>query len=230
MMEMKKFNKLNIPTILAYIIIAVQILFFIINLPSFLNNGLAIIKWILCILICPIFLILQIKNKQKTLSDYLFIVLNIIIIFLSYCLFVLSFIIFPNNNQFNGEEKCRRQIELEKDELNNISEYINNHVKENGELPQNIDKIVNNSKIFDKYEYIITRQDSQCKDKPYTCYDLFLYPKRGPIEYYYQSYKNDEYKSDEFLDDIYNYKVNENWMASKNQLFTRHNIFDNLYF
>lgn len=228
-------NKFNIPIIIAITFLAICIICIILALGSDIKNykvidyiiiySWAITKWTVFI-ICPIGLIFQVKNKKRNPIDTILLIYNIIFIFIFYSIFIINIIFFPNNTSFNNEHKVRKQIKAEheilKKEWNPVINYIEEYNKKNNKYPNNINTIAKKTKTFYEYEY---ETNSECNK--IECMHLRVYPKKGPIEYYEYggSYTREDWKCDSAIDDIYYYNIDENWMAVKHQLWTRHSLF-----
>ncbi|MCR4881842.1 MAG: hypothetical protein K6A44_07825 [bacterium] len=231
MNENKRFHKVNLPFLIS-ICILVFTLFIIMfcgaNIYLMLVTIFMIGISLICVFVaCPIGLVFQILNKEKTKTDKIFILLNCLLLIFVGILIILGIIAFPNI--FVKEETIREQVKNEYQVLNKeyqpVLKYLDAYKKENGVYPQKIDeKIIPKSNTFNKYVYHTVLNK--------TGYWLEVYPTNGPIEYYYTD-KNDKgytfYKGDGTIDSAFEnfnyYEVDKNWHAVEYQLQTRHSIF-----
>ena len=107
-------------------------------------------------IVCPIALIFQCLNKEKTKLDKTFLWLNIVLLFFVFILTILAIIAFPN--AFMKENVIREQIKNEYEILNQeyqpVLDYLDKYKKGNGVYPDKINEdILPKSDTFDKYEY-----------------------------------------------------------------------------
>lgn len=226
--KLKKFNKANLPYFIT--LVAISVFLIIIFLTHIFAPHIMSAFFILIIvqvyLACPVGLVFQILHKNKTKFDKIILTLNLIGIILSYLLIILIFLAFPND--FKDEKDVHHQISLEYPILNKeyqpVLDYLSQYKKEHGVYPKSIDeKLLPKSKTFEMYKYQ-TNYDGKG-------YWLQVYPKKGPIEYYYNdendngyNYYNGNGYIDGFLDNDYYYEINDKWHAIMLQHFTRHSI------
>ena len=231
--ETKKFNKANLPYFIAlvFVILSPILLILALGIPAFkiqfiITSSLFILFIALVYVVSPIGLIFQILHKNKTKFDKIILTLNSIGIIFSYLLIIFIFLAFPND--FVDEKDVRTQIDNEILTLNNeykpVLDYLAKYKKEHGVYPESLDdKLLPKSKIFEMYKY-------------HTSYDgkgywLQVYPKKGPIEYYYNdendngyNYYNGDGYIDGFLDNDYYYEIDDKWHAIMLQPLTRHSV------
>ncbi len=151
--------------------------------------------------------------------------------FIMYCAFAVvafMYILFPNLNI--KEADVYKQISEERVELSvkydPIIEYLAEYENKNGEFPEELPKELNKikSKKFEKYKY----------EKVYSFYNLRVYPKHGPIEYYEKDFSNvedlEKGKMDGFLDNEYHYKVGKNWSAVHFEFYSRYRLVNKIFF
>lgn len=232
-----KLNFANLPYLLTiglfFIVIVVSSILPIINnnlvltiLEIFLLTS--FIVFILMIIIaCPISLFFQIRNKNKTKLDKILITLNSFGIFLTIFTVIFIKIAFPNI--FVTDSVVRTQIEneiqiLEK-EYQPVLNYLVEYKKANGIYPETIKpELIQKSDVFENYFYSVQKNKKG--------YWLEVYPKNGPIEYYYNdendngnNYYNGNGHIDSVLTNFDYYEIDKNWHAIKSDLMTRHSKF-----
>ena len=235
--EKNKINIVNLPCIITFVVFIIGFASLIIgalldnvNMFYFKVSTICILCSIVSVYtICPISLIFQFLNKNKNKLDKWLLGLNLagVIFFIS----TLIFVIFAFPNEFKGEKEVRVQINQEYSILNkeyqSVLDYLKNYKKEHGVYPDSLDeKIIPKSDCFDMYKYHTTYNGKG--------YWLQVYPKNGPIEYYYND-ENDKnvnyYDGDGYidgaLDNDYFYKIDEKWHAIMLQHLTRHSLFWN---
>jgi len=151
--KIKKFNKANLPFLIAIGIFILEIILLFIYFMFNILITLTIIFWllasILILLLCVTGLIFQILNKEKTVFDKIILSLNSIVIFFMIFLIVFVYIAFPN--KFKGEKDIRKQTAQEYSTLNSeyapVLDYLAQYKKSNGVCPSSIDeKVIQKSK------------------------------------------------------------------------------------
>jgi len=228
--KIKKFNKANLPFLIAIGIFILEIIllfiYFMFNILITLTFIFLLLASILIPLLCVTGLIFQILNKEKTLFDKIILSLNSIVIFFMIFLIVFVYIAFPN--KFKGEKDVRKQIAQEYSTLNSeyapVLDYLAQYKKSNGVYPSSIDeKVIPKSKTFEMYKYHTSNEGKG--------YWLQVYPVNGPIEYYYNDENDDGYNFykdsgyiDSAFDNDYYYEINDKWHAVMLQNLTRHSI------
>ena len=231
--ENKKFNKANLPYFITFgfvvlfpILLILDMNISVFKIQFIITSILFLLFIALVYVVCPIGLIFQILHKNKTKFDKVILVLNSIGIILSYLLILFVFLAFPND--FVKEKDVRAQISREYSTLNSeyqpVLNYLAKYKKDNGVYPEQIDeKILPKSKIFEMYKYH-TNYDGKG-------YWLQVYPKKGPIEYYYNDENDNSYNYykgnghiDGFLDNDFYYEIDTKWHAVMLQHLTRHSI------
>ena len=232
MTNQKKFNKSNLPILM--LISTFLLMFVLIFLSNITKLSFFAILSVICnflfillyVVACPIGLILQLWHKGKTTFDKWMIGLNITGLLLLAAFMVFIRMAFPND--FVSEKDVRAQISKEYPILNKeykpVLDYLAQYKKQHGVYPELIDeKVIQKSETFEMYKYN-TSYDGKG-------YWLQVYPKKAPIEYYYNDendngynyYKGDGY-IDGFLDNDYYYKIDDTWHAIMLQHFTRHSV------
>lgn len=224
-------NKANLPYIITVIVFTVGVITFILESSS---KGVHMIPFVIAAIClkgsfllactaCPIGLVFQSLHKNKTKFDKWILGLNLTGVIFTFSLLLFLLIAFPND--FKGEKDVRKQIKAEQEilykEYQPVLDYLANYKKKYGVYPASIDNVAPKSKLFDKYEYNLTKDDKG--------YWLQVYTVNAPIEYYYNDeaengynyYEGDGY-FDGFMDNEYYYQIDDKWHAIMFEHFTRH--------
>lgn len=121
------------------------------------------LSWVLFFVTCPILLVFQIMEKEKTTLNKILLVINSIIV----SLVVISLIIssstaflfnraLNNFDDFGKFDRFINQIDIEEhafEHRNNIVKYIDDFKKQNKEYPKTLDEKVLKNKKFENVEY-----------------------------------------------------------------------------
>ncbi len=189
----------------------------VIKIPSFIKESFYICFFILFFIfsiLCPIELVLLIKNKYKTFFDKCHIAVSIISIVIISLILAIFHAMFPNI--FVSDKQVYNQINKEKqvlyEEYQPVLKYLADYKKEHGVYPQSIENVTPKSKIFYKYEYNFFPKGNG--------YYLQVYPKKGVIEYYHNDEFDNKYNAffgtgylSGFLNDKYFYEIDDKWHA-----------------
>jgi hypothetical protein len=117
------------------------------------------------------------------------------------------------------------EIQALEKEYQPVLNYLAKYKKDNGIYPETIKpELIKNSGVFEDYIYSVQKDGKG--------YWLEVYPKNGPIEYYYND-ENDQgynyYNGNGSIDSAFTnydyYEINKNWHAVKCDLITRHSKF-----
>ncbi len=121
------------------------------------------LSWVLFFVTCPILLVFQIMEKEKTTLNKILLVINSIIVSLVVISLIISsmtaFLVhnFVNNfDNFGNFDKFMNQIRIEEPKFehkNPIVKYIDEYKKQNNEYPKTLDEKVIKSRKIENIEY-----------------------------------------------------------------------------